>query len=228
MSGSPVLRWRSRKKAWRIRQGSVSWDLTACGSHPTGGTACSWSTARPARWSRTSRWAWPPTPSAVPGRSAATSATGAATHPARTIRRRHRPARRSALIRVPRSPITARVSVLEVDAGKWRQRKSIRVGPHPCGMIASKDGSFVYVASANSDTVSVLDTRTEEVVETIPCRPEARLPFGSGSNALALVGRRRHALRRQRHQQLHRRRPPRCQILSRRTATDRPAAPWPG
>ncbi len=78
------------------------------------------------------------------------------------------------------------VSVLEVTAGKWRLRKSIHVGPHPCGMIASKDGRFVYVACANSDTVAVLDTNTEEVVETIPCRPEARLPIGSGSNALAL------------------------------------------
>jgi YVTN family beta-propeller protein len=78
------------------------------------------------------------------------------------------------------------VSVLELAAGKWRQRKTIRVGSHPAGLIASKDGHFVYVACANSDTVSVLDTRTEEVVETIACRPEARLPFGSGSNALAL------------------------------------------
>jgi YVTN family beta-propeller protein len=78
------------------------------------------------------------------------------------------------------------VSVLEAVAGKWRQRKTIRVGLHPSGMVASRDGRFVYVANANSDTVSVLDTRTEEVVETIACRPEARLPFGSGSNALAL------------------------------------------
>src|SRR5262249_19835280 len=39
---------------------------------------------------------------------------------------------------------------------------------------------------ANSDTLSVIDTRSDEVVETIACRPEGRLPFGSGANALAL------------------------------------------
>jgi len=78
------------------------------------------------------------------------------------------------------------VSVLELVSGKWRLRKTIPVDLHPSGLIAGKDGRLVYVANANSDTVSVIDTRTEEVVETIACRPEGRLPFGSGSNALAL------------------------------------------
>ncbi|HLW66960.1 MAG TPA: alkaline phosphatase family protein, partial [Gemmataceae bacterium] len=78
------------------------------------------------------------------------------------------------------------VSVLALADGKWRQVKTIRVGLHPCGMIASRDGRFLYVANANSDTVSVLRIDTDEVVETILCRPEGRLPFGSGSNALAL------------------------------------------
>ncbi len=78
------------------------------------------------------------------------------------------------------------VSVLcEVD-GKWKQVKSVRVGLHPSGMAASRGGRFVYVANANSDSVSVIDTKSDEVAETIPCRPEARLPFGSGCNALAL------------------------------------------
>lgn len=36
--------------------------------------------------------------------------------------------------------------------------------------------------------MSVIDTAKDAVVETIACRPEARLPFGSGSNALALSG----------------------------------------
>ena len=53
-------------------------------------------------------------------------------------------------------------------------------------MVASRQGKFVYVANANSDTVSVIDTASDEVIETISCRPEARLPFGSGANALAL------------------------------------------
>jgi YVTN family beta-propeller protein len=78
------------------------------------------------------------------------------------------------------------VSVLASTDGSWRQRKTIEVGLHPCGLARSRAGRFLYVANANSDTVSVLDTTTDTVVETISCRPEARLPFGSGVNALAL------------------------------------------
>jgi YVTN family beta-propeller protein len=78
------------------------------------------------------------------------------------------------------------VSVLNKVQGQWKQRKTIPVGLHPCGMTLSKGGKFLYVANANSDTVSVIETAADMVVETIACRPEARLPFGSGSNALAL------------------------------------------
>jgi YVTN family beta-propeller protein len=78
------------------------------------------------------------------------------------------------------------VSVLEAVPGKWKLSKSIRVGLHPSGLAVSPTGRRVYVANANSDTVSVVDTQTDEVVETILCRPEGRLPFGSGTNTLAL------------------------------------------
>jgi YVTN family beta-propeller protein len=78
------------------------------------------------------------------------------------------------------------VSVLAALPGKWKQVKSIEVGLHPCALVASPRGRFVYVANAASDTVSVIDRRSDTVVETIPCRPEGRLPFGSGPNALAL------------------------------------------
>ncbi|HYT94984.1 MAG TPA: bifunctional YncE family protein/alkaline phosphatase family protein, partial [Gemmataceae bacterium] len=78
------------------------------------------------------------------------------------------------------------VSVLAKNGGNWKQIKTILVGLHPSSMAVSQKGRFVYVANANSDTVSVIDTRTDTVVETISCRTEHRLPFGSGTNALAL------------------------------------------
>ncbi len=78
------------------------------------------------------------------------------------------------------------VSVLAPVDGRWRPGKTIPVGLHPSGLALSKQGRFLYVANANSDTVSAIDTTTQEVTETISCRPEARLPFGSGVNALAL------------------------------------------
>ncbi|MCI0461048.1 MAG: SMP-30/gluconolactonase/LRE family protein, partial [Gemmataceae bacterium] len=78
------------------------------------------------------------------------------------------------------------VSVLTLANGHWRQRNTIPVGLHPSGLAWSRSGRFLYVANASSDTVSVVDTKTDTVVETISCRPARRLPFGSGVNALAL------------------------------------------
>lgn len=78
------------------------------------------------------------------------------------------------------------VSVITRVGAEWKQAKSITVGGHPSGMVASKDGKFLYVANANSDTVSVIATTADKVVETIDCKPEAKLPFGTGSNAVAL------------------------------------------
>jgi YVTN family beta-propeller protein len=78
------------------------------------------------------------------------------------------------------------VSVLAPDGGKWKQIKTIEVGLHPSGMALSSGGRFLYVANAYSDTVSVIDTTGDRVVETIDCRPQKRMPFGSSSNAVAL------------------------------------------
>jgi YVTN family beta-propeller protein len=78
------------------------------------------------------------------------------------------------------------VSVIEATPGRWKEVKTIPVGLHPCGMILDQSGQRLFVANANSDTVSVIDTGKNEVVETIDCRPATGLPFGSGANALAL------------------------------------------
>ena len=75
---------------------------------------------------------------------------------------------------------------LEKTAGAWKQSKSVAVGGHPSGIVASPNGMLVYVANANSDTVSVIDTATDAVVETIDCKPDRKLPFGTGSNAVAI------------------------------------------
>jgi YVTN family beta-propeller protein len=78
------------------------------------------------------------------------------------------------------------VSVVDRLPGKWRQVKTIAVGLHPCALALDPERRLLFVANAASDTVSVIDTRTDAVVDTINLRLEARLPFGSGPNALAL------------------------------------------
>jgi YVTN family beta-propeller protein len=79
------------------------------------------------------------------------------------------------------------VSVLALgDDSKWKQSRTIEVGGHSSGMTLNRSGQFLYVANANSDTISVIDTTKGKVVETIGCKPDARLPFGSGANAVTL------------------------------------------
>jgi DNA-binding beta-propeller fold protein YncE len=86
----------------------------------------------------------------------------------------------------PRTGAAASGSVSVVDLVEGKALKSIPTGLHPCGLALSPDRHFLYVACANSDTVDVIDTDADAVVESIAVRPEARLPFGSGPNALAV------------------------------------------
>jgi YVTN family beta-propeller protein len=87
----------------------------------------------------------------------------------------------------PRTGTAASGSVSVVDLVAGQAVKSIPTGLHPSGLAVSPGKRYLYVACASSDTVDVIDTQTDAVVETIPVRPSDRLPFGSGSNALALA-----------------------------------------
>ena len=86
----------------------------------------------------------------------------------------------------PRRHIAAEGSVSVVDPIQGQVVRELVVGPHASGMAATADGRFVCVACANADTVAVIDTRRDHVVETISTRPLAELLLGSAPNALAL------------------------------------------
>jgi len=62
----------------------------------------------------------------------------------------------------------------------------VRVGDHPNEMIFSPKGDRLYVANANSDTVSVLDTASDSVLFDIDVRAYKDAPFGNTPNALAI------------------------------------------
>jgi autotransporter-associated beta strand protein/YVTN family beta-propeller protein len=57
---------------------------------------------------------------------------------------------------------------------------------HPSALALSQDGSSLYVANANSDTVSAIDTQAKAVKETILVRPDPTFPYGSAADGLAL------------------------------------------
>ena len=80
--------------------------------------------------------------------------------------------------------ITGTVSVVDLSAGK--EVKSVPVGLHPAGMTIS--GSDLYVANAYSDSLSVIDLKTDKVVRTIDLSvPIAGGVFGSGPNGVAVT-----------------------------------------
>ena len=63
--------------------------------------------------------------------------------------------------------------------------RSIDVGLHPTAMLVS--GKALFVANTNSDTVSVIDTRLDRVVQTINTQPGPSSPVGYAPNDLALT-----------------------------------------
>jgi len=62
---------------------------------------------------------------------------------------------------------------------------SISVGLHPGRMLLS--GSTLYVSNTNSDTVSVVDTATNAVVQTIDTQPWSGSTVGYAPNGMAIV-----------------------------------------
>jgi YVTN family beta-propeller protein len=58
-------------------------------------------------------------------------------------------------------------------------------GLHACALALSPNGKFLVVANAGSDTLSVIDTRTDKIVETICARQNPGDLFGAQPDALA-------------------------------------------
>lgn len=82
--------------------------------------------------------------------------------------------------------------LVEVDVPASRVVRRVKVGGMPVKLVANRSGTRVYVANANDDSVSVVDTTRGEVVSTIAtvappadARVVGRLR-GSNPNALAL------------------------------------------
>ncbi len=84
------------------------------------------------------------------------------------------------------------VSVLDPQTGNLI--KEIKTGLHPNDIISSPDDQFVYVANANSDGVSVINTGQDVVTEEISVRlsPEKNSYFGDSPTVLESVVMERH------------------------------------
>ena len=63
---------------------------------------------------------------------------------------------------------------------------SVEVGVHPNDLCLSADGKHLYVANAEDNSVSVVDTRSYKVMETLNAALYPDAPAGSTTNAVAL------------------------------------------
>jgi YVTN family beta-propeller protein len=75
------------------------------------------------------------------------------------------------------------VSIINLDSGA--NQTEILTGLHASGLALSPNGRYLIVANAGSDTLTVIDTRTDEIVEQICARQNPGDLFGAQPNAIA-------------------------------------------
>ncbi len=85
-----------------------------------------------------------------------------------------------------RTGIASSGTVTVIDAATKTGVSEIEVGLHPSGMAMDPVAGRVYVANANSDTVSVIDMKSHKVTGTLAVGVRKGAPLGSAPNALAL------------------------------------------
>ena len=90
-------------------------------------------------------------------------------------------------VRVDSRDIANEGSVTVIDLATGRVRTEIPVGLHPSAIAVSPNEKYVVVANTGSDTLSVIDTATDVVVEKISVRVTPGDLFGAQPNALAFA-----------------------------------------
>lgn len=88
----------------------------------------------------------------------------------------------------PKTGATASGTVSIIDLKTGKAENEVETGLHPNAIIAGKDQHFIYVSNGNSDNISVINTNTNKVVETISVSlsgDTSRL-IGDSPNGLAI------------------------------------------
>ncbi len=96
------------------------------------------------------------------------------------------PAGRGTVVRVdPTRHIASEGSVSVIDLKTGNVLTELLTGLHACALGVSPDRRHVVCANAGSDSLSVIDTRVDKVVETILAKAKPSDLFGASPNALA-------------------------------------------
>ena len=93
----------------------------------------------------------------------------------------------SSVVVDPKTGIAASGTVSVVDIVSRKVIREIEVELHPSGMALSPDDSRLYVANSNSDLISVIDTKSGQVIKNLSSKPMKELPFGSAPNSLSIA-----------------------------------------
>ncbi|MGH8022209.1 MAG: bifunctional YncE family protein/alkaline phosphatase family protein, partial [Limisphaerales bacterium] len=97
------------------------------------------------------------------------------------------PAGDGTIVRVDSRSIAAEgsVSVVDLDSSSPNEAAELRTGRHACALALSPNGKYLVCANAGDDTVTVIRTRTDKVMETICARRNPSDLFGAQPDALA-------------------------------------------
>ena len=76
--------------------------------------------------------------------------------------------------------------ILIIDVNKNILKNRIPVGSHPNDFVVNKNNTFLYVANANDNSVSVIDLKSKKVAETLNAALYPDAPSGSTTNGVAL------------------------------------------
>jgi DNA-binding beta-propeller fold protein YncE len=98
------------------------------------------------------------------------------------------PAGQGTRVRVDTRGVACEGSVTVIDLVRGAESalpREIVLGPHACALALSPNKRWLVIASAGSDLLSIIDTHSDEVVETVSARQTPGDPFGAQPDALA-------------------------------------------
>jgi YVTN family beta-propeller protein len=76
--------------------------------------------------------------------------------------------------------------VLLFDTYTLKMSSSVEVGDNPNDLCLTRNGKYLFVANANDNNVSVIDTRQKKIIETLNASLYPDAPAGSTTNSVAL------------------------------------------
>jgi YVTN family beta-propeller protein len=94
------------------------------------------------------------------------------------------PAGRGTIVRVDAHGVASEGSITVIDTQANSVVREILTGKHTCALALSPNRRYLVAANSDSDTLSVIDTHSDEVVETICTRQDPGDLFGASPNAL--------------------------------------------